>query len=639
MLLVESLLGSFSAEATYIEDVFSTWLYTGTGASQTITNGINLSGNGGMVWIKSRSASTSNFLFDTARGATKEINSDTTDTEATLTNSLTAFNPTCFTVSSAAGIGVNAATYASWTFRKQPQFFDVVTYTGNGANRIISHRLGSVPGCIMIKRTDTTAAWAVYHRSLANTQYMVLNTTAAAATGATYWNSTTPTSSVFSLGTSTDVNANGGTYVAYLFAHDAGSFGATGTNNVISCGSYTGNASFTGPTVTLGYEPQWLLVKRATGGTADWYLFDTMRGMPTYSQNNIYLVPNSAFNEGSPVTWINPSATGFNITGADANINANGSTYIYIAIRRGPMKTPTTGTSVFGLSARTGTGANVTVTGGQTDDAVLIKRRDVATGGLISSRLTGSTYMTPSSTAVAANTGATILQTNPWDVMDGVKVGTTSTITNASGSTYINYLFRRAPGFFDVMCYVGNGGTNIVNHNLGVSPEMIITKSLSAVDPWQVNFPVQGRYATLNTSDAGFSSTMPVTSTTINVNSNAGNNPGEDYVAYLFATCPGISKIGSYTGTGTTNQINCGFTGGARFVLIKRTNSAGDWYYWDTARGIVAGNDPYLLMNSANEEVTTTDYIDTYSSGFELSSTAPSALNANGSSYIFLAIA
>jgi hypothetical protein len=107
----------------------------------------------------------------------------------------------------------------------------------------------------------------------------------------------------------------------------------------------------------------------------------------------------------------------------------------------------------------------------------------------------------------------------------------------------------------------------------------------------------------------------------------------------LFATCAGVSKVGTYTGTGTTLQIDCGFTAGARFILIKRTDSTGDWYVWDSVRGIIAGNDPYLLLNTTAAEVTNTDYIDTYSAGFELSSTAPSAINASGGTFIFLAIA
>jgi hypothetical protein len=130
------------------------------------------------------------------------------------------------------------------------------------------------------------------------------------------------------------------------------------------------------------------------------------------------------------------------------------------------------------------------------------------------------------------------------------------------------------------------------------------------------------------------------TATTFRVGQSVLSNYGsQKLVAYLFATCAGVSKVGSYTGTGTTLQVNCGFTAGSRFVLIKRTDSTGDWYVWDSARGIVSGNDPYLLLNSTAAEVTSTDYIDTYSAGFEISSTAPAAINASGGTFIYLAIA
>jgi hypothetical protein len=117
------------------------------------------------------------------------------------------------------------------------------------------------------------------------------------------------------------------------------------------------------------------------------------------------------------------------------------------------------------------------------------------------------------------------------------------------------------------------------------------------------------------------------------------NTNNATYVAYLFASVTGVSKVGSYTGTGSTQTINCGFTAGSRFVMVKRTDSTGDWYVWDSARGIVSGNDPYLLLNSTAAEVTNTDYIDTANSGFEISSTAPAAINANGGTFVFLAIA
>ena len=630
-----------SSAANFIEDNFSCFLYTGTGAALTITNNIDTSTYGGLTWIKGRSGATGHRLTDTARGATKSLASETTAAEATETTGLTAFGTTGFTIGADADYNTSAATYVSWTFREQPKFFDVVTYTGTGSNTTIAHALGAVPGSIIVKRTDTTAAWAVYHRSLANTQYMVLNTTAAAATGATWWNSTTPTSAVFSVGTDASVNASGGTYVAYLFAHDAGGFGLAGTDNVISCGSFTTDPSTGAATVSLGYEPQWLLVKASTM-TQGWHLIDNMRGMV-----NVGTYGDAAFLE--------PNTSDAESTGANCYPTANGfyygrsgsTTYIYIAIRRGPMKVPTLGTNVFGLSARSGTGANATVTGGQTDDAVLVKNRGSAVASLFSSRLTGTGYLVTSSTAAEVAAGATILQASPWDVMDGVKVGTTSTITNASANTYINYLFKRAPSFFDEVCYTGTGSNTTQTHNLGVVPELILVKRRDTTGAWDSysSALANTEYVVVNTTAAKatgatrWNSTTPTSSVFSVGTSTTTNASAGTYIAYLFATCPGVSKVGSYTGTATTKQIDCGFTAGARFVLIKRTDDTGDWYVWDSARGIVAGNDPYLLLNSTAAEVTSTDYVDTYSAGFEISSTAPADINASAGTFVFLAIA
>jgi len=136
-------------------------------------------------------------------------------------------------------------------------------------------------------------------------------------------------------------------------------------------------------------------------------------------------------------------------------------------------------------------------------------------------------------------------------------------------------------------------------------------------------------------------STYPVTlsSTQVNVDTFWQNYAGDDMIAYLFASVNGISKIGTYTGTGNDLDVNCGFTNGARFVLVKRTDSSGDWYMWDSLRGIVAGNDPYLLINQQAAQVTNQDYIDPLSSGFTITSSAPAALNNSGGTYIFYAIA
>jgi hypothetical protein len=222
-------------------------------------------------------------------------------------------------------------------------------------------------------------------------------------------------------------------------------------------------------------------------------------------------------------------------------------------------------------------------------------------------------------------------------------------MTNASEPD-IYWMFRRAPGYFDEVCYTGNGATQNITHNLGVAPELMVVKkrSVGGTSNWAVYasplanadaYLFLNDTAAVNTSSVLWNSTAP-TSTVFSLGGSTNiNQNGETAIAYLFATCAGVSKVGSYTGTATTKQIDCGFTAGARFVLIKRTDSTGDWYVWDTARGIVSGNDPYLLLNSTAAEVTNTDYIDTYSAGFEISSTAPAAINASGGTFIFLAIA
>jgi hypothetical protein len=632
----------------YIEEVFQTWLYTGNGSTQTITNGVDLAGKGGLVWGKSRSVSADNVLVDSTRGIANTLVSNSTGAQnAIATAAIGSFNNNGFSFSGNSDINANPNTYVSWTFRKQPKFFDIVTWTGDGTSgRSISHSLGSAPACVFVKRTNSAADWVVYHRSLsesASYSYnLFLNLTLAQANDSLFGLHSQQTSTQFKLGSNANaalINNTGDTYVAYLFAHNAGGFGLTGTDNVISCGSYSGSGA-AGNAQNLGYEPQWVLIKR-TDSADDWHLFDNMRGIAT-GGNDAILYPNLSNAEFTTGNRIALTATGFTFEGS--NLNASGGTYIYIAIRRGPMKVPTSGTSVLGLNARSGTGANATVTGGAgVSDAVIVKNRGSAVASLFSSRLTGTGYLVTSSTAAEAAAGTTILQANPWDVMDGVKVGTTSTITNASSNTYINYLFDRAPSVFDVVCFSVPNSGDTVTHNLTVIPELMIVKDRNAGSSWYVYHKDLGatKYLKLQTTDDPFTNigawnnTAP-TSTVFTV---GGFNTFFNYVAYLFATCAGVSKVGSYTGTATTKQIDCGFTAGARFVLIKRTDSTGDWYVWDTARGIVSGNDSYLLLNTTAAEVTNTDYVDTYSAGFEISSTAPAAINASGGTFIFLAIA
>ena len=662
MLARKALAGTAGAPKEYVEDVFSCFLYTGNNnTAQTITNNIDLSTEGGLIWFKDRSNVNGHFLIDTVRGANSQLRTHSTAAETTSTNYISSFNNNGFTLGTNGNIN-GSETQVSWTFRKAKKFFDVVTYTGNGSTgRNISHNLGSTPGCIIVKSTTGSDAWIVYHRGADNKYGQLAATNAFATDNGTFWGNgstfTAPTSTVFTVSDHSAVNGNGATYVAYLFAHDAGGFGDAGSDSIIKCGSYTNNSSAP-VSVNLGWEPQWILIKVTSGTTGGWQIVDNMRGI-SYSATKP-LEANSSVAEGNEPQLVTPTATGFDIkNNVAANFNSAATTgtvsYIYIAIRRGPMKTPTSGTSVFSPQAWTGNGtAGRTVTCGFSPDLFMGHLRGSANNNTIvldklrgfPTSATGSSYyLLGNATDAEADTTEYIYRNN----MDGIGFGTTASGNNQfNGNTFttVGWFFQRAPGFFDEVCYTGTGSNIDVTHSLGVTPEFIIGKSRSDGFGWICYHKDIGstggypNYMVLNSTQASGSGASTiwrgVSSTTFSYGTNATlNSSGSTYVAYLFASVSGVSKVGSYTGTGSPININCGFTNGARFVLIKQTDSADNWYVWDTARGIVTGNEKYLQLNKTDVESTAADDIDPYSAGF----TVNSLVNSNGASYIYLAIA
>jgi hypothetical protein len=520
----------------------------------------------------------------------------------------------------------------------------VVTWTGNGvAGRTVAHNLGSVPGCIITKRTDTTGNWITYHRSLGNTDFVNLNTTAATSADNGAWDNTTPTSTTFTLGAG-NTNVNGGTYVAYIFAHNAGGFGLTGTDNVISCGSFTTDGSGNA-TVNLGYEPQWLTVK-ASSTTGNWFMRDNMRGWITETAVGTSAALNANLSNAEALGGgLGLSATGFVAGGLSAS-----TTYIYIAIRRGPMKVPTDGTKVFLPYSSASTTVDGSITTGFPVDLMFSGQKNSNNSGdnwsfvdrlrglLVSGNATsGALKLLTTSTAAEASLTYPNAY-NWWNT--GVVQG-----YGLNGASVSYQFFRRAPGFFDEVCYTGNGAASrAVPHNLGVAPELMIVKARNLTQNWYVyNGAKPTFYLTLDTINSESNSfnlwggTATATNFYVNDIGSTVNDSGYNFVAYLFASCPGVSKVGTYTGTGSTQTISCGFTGGARFVLIKRTDSTGDWYVWDTARGMVSGTDPSLLLNSNAAEVNANS-VYTTTGGFQIVSTA-AGINASGGSYIYLAIA
>ena len=326
-------------------EYFNTVLYTGNGSTQSIT-GVGFQPD--WVWAKSRSSAEANFILDAVRGATKNLYTNGLPGEFTQ-NTVTAFNADGFSVGSqASGVNTNTTPYVAWnwkagnsnvtntdgtitsTVRANPTAgFSIVTYTGTGATATVGHGLGVAPSMVIVK--DRTAAssnrWAVYHAGMTNATYwMYLEGTPAQAVDTTVWDSTSPTSSVFSIGTSTNVGTNLHTYVAYCFAAIPG---------YSAFGKYTGNGSNNGVFVYTGFRPKWILMKR-TDSTTGWNIYDTARD--TYNAATKRLQPNLSNAENTVNGIIDILSNGWKFRNTNTDWDASGGTYIYAAFAENPFK-------------------------------------------------------------------------------------------------------------------------------------------------------------------------------------------------------------------------------------------------------------------------------------------------------------
>jgi hypothetical protein len=630
-----------------VDDVFSTTVYEGTGASRSITNGIDLSGEGGLVWTKSRDSTYNHTLGDTANGVNKYLYSNTNADIDTSSAYYSAFNTDGYVIGDAAqGFNANelnasSVDYVSWTFRKAPKFFDVVTYTGNGtAGKTVAHNLGSVPGMIIFKKTSADENWAVYHRGAnggtdPEDYRLELNENFAQSNRDGFLYDTAPTATHFTVGDGALSNTNGATYVAYLFAHNNndGGFGPDSDQDIIKCGTYTGNGVDDGPTINLGFEPQFFMFKK-TSGTGNWFVYDVMRGFTDNS--GPYLVWNDSAAEATS-NRLNPTSTGVKIHDSNDSWNESGATFIYMAIRRGPLAQPEDATKVFSVNT-SGTGdspTNAWNIGFNADFNINTKTDGSAT--YLINRLTNG-YLHGHDAANEVTGSSAKWFTSQSNILD------LNTSWWGVGSNVISYSWKRAPGYFDMVAYTGTGSARTVSHNLGVVPEMMWVKCRSAATNWGVYTGDNTDYMILSTDsasadNAGFwNDTSPTSSVFTLGSENDVNKVDRTYIAHLFATVAGVSKVGSYSGNGGTQNIDCGFSSGARFVLIKRTDTSGEgWKVHDSIRGIVAGNDPFIELNTTNAQNSSFDLVDPYSGGFAVNNY--SGWNASGGTYLFYAVA
>ena len=325
-------------------DYFNTKLYTGNYSTNAITG---VGHQPDMVWLKSRSFAQNHEMYDAVRTATKRIYPNGTYAEDTDTAGLTAFNSDGFTLGSSNSSNKSGDTFASWNWKagsgqgssntagsinttytsaNTTAGFSISSYTGTGSNATIGHGLNAVPKMIIVKRlSGGTGEWGVYHASLGNTKALYLNGTSASSTETAFWNSTSPTSSVFSVGTANDTNGSGSTYIAYCFAEKTG---------YSKFGSYVGNGSSDGSFCYLGFKPAFLIIKRSSTGGDDWVMYDNKRN--TFNVLDKRLNPNTNGAE-QDTDMIDFVSNGFKLRGNPDYVNGNGSTYTYMCFAEAPL--------------------------------------------------------------------------------------------------------------------------------------------------------------------------------------------------------------------------------------------------------------------------------------------------------------
>jgi hypothetical protein len=319
-------------------------LYTGNGSTQVVVNNAQFKPD--LVWLKARSINYSHYLYDSVRGALNTLNSNSTGAETSYANSLTSFNSNGFSLGSAGGTNESPNTMVGWQWQagqgtnttntagsitstvsvNTTAGFSVVTYTGTGANATVGHGLGVAPRMIICKNRASATDWAVYHASFGNTGALRLNSTIANEVDSRYWNNTTPTSTVFSVGSSSTVNGSSNTQVAYCWSEISG---------FSKFGSYTGNGSTDGPFVFTNLKPRFIMIKR-TDTTSNWTILDTAR--EGYNVDNDPLYPNLSDAEGT-TDLADILSNGFKLRSTDASVNANAGTYIYAAFAESPFST------------------------------------------------------------------------------------------------------------------------------------------------------------------------------------------------------------------------------------------------------------------------------------------------------------
>ena len=678
---------------------FNTVLYTGNaGGGNTTSQSITSVGfQPDLIWVKNRSNSNNNVLFDSVRAANNWLNSNGTNIEYSnqytadasfLTNGFTtgksdqtnrqsdnlvAWNwkaggaPTATNSAGAGnaptsgsvmidGVASTAALAGTIPAKKMSVNttlgFSIVEYEGNATSgATIAHGLGGDADMVIVKSTNLAQAWNVYVKNVtdADSKYLRLNTTdsiASLSTSNYRFIVNNFSSTVFSVGSDNAVNGNGDDYVAYCFKS------TTGFSKV---GSYTGNGSSSGPIINLGFEPAFLMIKNTGISTAGsyWAMYDNKR--TTSNPRGTILRANDGAGDFSADSLdINFLSNGFQVTGTYDAVNDSGETFVYLAI----AADSSTATPSLANSQKTTlfTGRNTTVTGvGFKPDMVILANRAAANGSFLLDSLRGPsmTLWPPGNWLQESRSSVTAFNADGVTIGSYTSIGTGNNVLwswkagiiptiNTDGTNSSVVSANQAAGFSIVSFSNNNTTTNTFGHELGGQPELVIIKPTSINANWFVYVDSLGKSKRLLldtdaaesswSANDGWNTSNGISSSTISFAYSGTTYP---FIAYCFKSIPNYSKVGTYTGTGSSaaNTVNIGFA--PSFAIIKRTDTTGGWRVFDTIRGT---DKSYTLNSDVAEYDDTVNYVDFTSTGFYFSTSQANAdINANGGEYIYLA--
>jgi len=612
--------------------------------------------DGGMVWFKNRSNTGSPNIVDTKRGGTQYVFTSSTQAGNDNGYHIKTFDAGGFTVqNNGSGSNQDNENFVGWTFKDHKKFFTQVKYTGTGSTQQIAHNLGSVPGMIMVKQTSNgggSANWRVYHRKLNDgtnpENYIIYLNLQNGETSEPQAFGAAPTATHFTVGTQGETNLSGQTFMAYLFAHDAGGFGED-DESIVKCDSYVGNGNNNGPEIDFGWEPQYVFIKRATG-SEHWMAFDVARQIQNrdgdYDAAPEFDIETSASAvERQSIEWMTVTSTGFKLENGNNHVNGNNDRYIYLAIRRpdGKVGRPATADTAHNYfhSAYSRLSTPNDKTPANTMpfnvDTGLMKEPAAINSWLLGTRQLGTETV---------NTDLTNKGTNnsywEWDYPRGWISYT------GNNSSWQTWGWKRGITH-DVVTFLGNGADDkVITHSMNKVPEMIWVKNRSQTTNWAVyhvglnggtnpqNYRVFLNETTAEGIESAYFYNTAPTKTTVTLGSSpVTNGNGNSMVMYLFSSVDGVCKCGSYTGTAATgNVVTTGFR--PRFIIIKRVNDTGSWWQIDTTRGITNnGGDLWLLMNT-NQTNQTDPLVNLTDTGFTVVDTG-TGVNGNNDKYIYYA--